>query len=368
MTAPIISRLTAARDAATGEATWGELTAQIASYHARIGEFDAAEAARSQLREHFSDGRHGRVSIRLMCLDALLLYYRALSPAARDRMLRANLIAGALKQRDLHALTASWLAHVDFNLGRYTEMAKWLADCFDDLDADDGTADLRVSVVLGDSFQFADRDVVARRWYDHARLLASKLGDQAAVGALTYNRAALHVAVARLKALREPLALQAVAMIDGEVRSAVNYQAIARLLSLDHLLQSAAIGVLMLRDRPSEALPAIDSLVASKEVSGESPALQILLADRALCLAHLGRRAEAEECLLAQATSVVEALPADDRAIVCGSRAACYSLLNDTTGKADALRAADAALTEHRATIEGLLELLSPYEAGPRGS
>lgn len=366
MTAPIITRLIAARDAATDEGTWGELSAQLASYYARIGEFNAAEAERSRLREMFSDGRNGRVSVRLMSLDALLLYYRSLSPAARDRMLRANLIAGAMKQRDLHALTASWLAHIDFNLGRYTEMAKWLADCFNDLEADDGTADLRASLVLGDSFQFADREVEARRWYDHARPLASTLGDQAAIGALTYNRAALHVSVARLKAIGRPLAPEATSLLDGEVRSAVNYQAVARLRSLDHLLTCAAAGVLMIRDRPSEALVAIDSLLASEEVAKESPALQILLADRALCLAQLGRRSEAADQLQAQATVAIEALPGDDRAIVHSSRGQYYALLGASDLQAESQRAADAALVEHRATIDSLLELLRPYEAGPR--
>lgn len=366
MTAPIVTRLIAARDAATDEGTWGELTAQLASYYARIGEFDLAELERSRLREMFSHGRWARVSIRLMSLDALLLYYRALSPDARDRMLRSNLIAGALKQRDLRALTASWLAHIDFNLGRYTEMAKWLADCFDDLDADDGTADLRVSLVLGDSFQFADRETEARKWYDHARPLASKLGDQASIGALTYNRAALHVSAARVKAIGQKIGSEATLMLDGEVRSAINYQVVARLRSLDHLLHCASISVLMLREMPSDALPAIDALIASGEVGRQSSAFQILLADRALCLAQIGRSRDAEDQLREQDESDLCDLPGDDRAIVLESRAQCWAILGDSDRQSAMRRDTAAALEEHQATIEGMLELLLPYEAGPR--
>jgi hypothetical protein len=365
MTAPLILKLEAALREATDVGLRGELVAQIASYKARTGEFAEAEALRSELRAHFSTGKYERVSVRLMALDALFLYYSELSPKARDRMLRANLIAGALRLRDLQTLTASWLAHIDFNLDRFTEMAKWLAECFDHLETDDGSAELRASLVLGDSFQFAAMDVPARLWYERARRLASQLGDQAAFGALTYNRAALHVAASRLSSLTGGLSIGSLALVDGEVRSAINYQLAAGLRSLDHLLGTSLAGLLVLQQDWGVALDKTREILNSQVVSEGSAAAAILLADEALCLAKQRNEAEAADVLDRARQLTLSSYPSEDRAVIAASLAAAYAEVGDRERQLLYEAEVSRALAEHQSNVEGLQELLLPYLGGP---
>lgn len=368
MTAPLILKLEAALRDATDAGLRGELVAQIASYKARTGEFGEAEALRSELRAHFSTGNYERVSVRLMALDALFLYYSELSPKARDRMLRANLIAAALRLRDLQTLTASWLAHIDFNLDRFTEMAKWLAECFDHLETDDGSAELRASLVLGDSFQFASMDAPARLWYERARRLASQTGDQAAFGALTYNKAALHVATGRLTSLTGGLSAGSMALIDGEVRSAINYQLAAGLRSLDHLLGTALAGLHVLKEDWNVALSTIREVQKTHVDSRGTAAAAILQADQALCLVKQGDVALAATALDHAFRFPLTTYPSEDRAVIAASLAAVCEGLGDRERQLLYEDEVRRAIAEHQSNLESLQELLQPYLAGPTQS
>jgi hypothetical protein len=362
MTAPLLVRLEASLNESAEPAVRAELAVQIASYLARVGEFDRADALRQDIRGQFGSGQYGRVSIRLMALDALLLYYRELSPSARDRMLRANLIASALRIPDLRALTTSWLAHIDFNLNRFTEMAKWLSECFAELPPDDSSSKLRASLVLGDAFLFADAEPQARAWYEKARRLASELGDQAAFGAITYNRAALHVTTARLRQMSNALSPNALALIDGEVRSAVNYQQSAGLRSLDHLLTSIAIGSHILGQNWSAAGAAISSLRESGQVADGTGAMALLLADEALCAAKSVGGAEEKRRLLEIASLTPKTdCSTDDLVLIYSSIARGYESIGDDEKKQHFLELCGEAISEHGAVVLSLRELLEPY-------
>jgi hypothetical protein len=136
------------------------LLAELACYYARIGEFEDAETMRRDLRAEFSDGHSAPVSILIMVLESLLLYFRELSPLARDRMLRANLLSKAFREKRLVLLTSAWLAHIDFNQGRFDSMATAIQSTLETIESDDGTANCRVFLVLGDAFSFCGQPVV----------------------------------------------------------------------------------------------------------------------------------------------------------------------------------------------------------------
>jgi hypothetical protein len=341
------------------------LSAQIACYLARVGDFEEAERRRMELRAAFGDGRSAQVSILIMCLEALILFFRDLDSSARDRLLRANILSVACRERALVALTNAWLAHIDFNAGRYEAMARSMNSCSEFLEWDDGTASCRLALVLGDAFVYAGHELAARKWYDDARITASRLGDQAAVGAITYNRAALHVSNARLRRLSTAISRSELTLIDGEVRSAVNYQAVAGLSSLDHLLRSTSVGALMLADLHADASKAILSLIASAAVPSGSAELALLYSDNAHCLARLGSFELASQMADAANSLSPEGFDSDDRALLFDGLACfCELVGKDSEAKAYRVRAA-SALAEHQATITELTRLLQPFAPGP---
>lgn len=365
MTSPLVSRLEAELRTIADPIEKGCLSAQLACYQARIGEFDDAELTRVELRKKFGDGHSARVSILIMCLEGLLLYFKDLDPGARDRLMRANLLSVACNQKTLVALTAAWLAHIDFNQGRFDSMAGAIAQCFEAMHADDGTASCRVSLVLGDAFSFVGQMTQARVWYEHARVTANRIGDQAAVGALTYNRAALHVASARVKRLASLLDQSEVQYVNAEVRSAVNYQYVARLASLDHLLRAASIGVLMLEEKYEEAASSISELVSSSAVPINSAELALLHADNAHCLARLGKSQQAADAAQLATSIRTDRFDADDRALIFGALSN-FSATEGDAATAEKFRESQSkALDEHQKTIASLSALLDRYSAGP---
>ncbi len=368
MAAPLVERLLESIRAELDPAKRAESIAFLACYEARVGDFEAAEQKRLLLRRDFGSGHFPRISILIMCLEALQLYFRELSPKARDRMLRANLISGLMRETQFSALTSAWLAHIDFNLGNYDSMAAELTKCLQDLTLDDGTAECRLSLVLGDAFLFVGSELEGRKWHERARVLASKLGDQAALGAIIYNRAAMRVAVARLEGLSSDIHSSRLSMLDVEVRSAINYQGSARLTSLEHLLSSASIGIHMLREQYQIAEHAIDAVLSGGEVPAGSGEEFLLHADRARCLAIRGDLTRAAMDVAFVVSGSLDQLSPDDRAVVEDSLARYFKIVREPGLAQSHQDSATKALAAQQATILGLKKMLAPFAEGPRSN
>ncbi len=361
MTAPLVTRLLSRLQDRLDAQTRGTLTAELACYYARIGEFVKAEDLRHALRAEFSDGRSAPVSIGIMLLEALLLYFQELNVNARDRLLRANLLSNAFRETRLISLTAAWLAHIDFNQGRYDSMTTSIGAVFDTIAADDGTAVCRVAIVLGDAFSFCRQPDPARKWYEAAHQSATTLGDQAAVGALTYNRAALHVSNLRLDSLSGPIRSDDISLASIELRSAVNYQSIAQLKSLNHLLQSSTIGVAILEQRYSDALRVLEDDSFTSEVPLASAESALQRADLAMCLAKVGRIVESHQAAQEVVSMRLDDFGADDRALIFGSIACAMEISQHTIDAAVYLEKSLAALSEHGLIIGAIGALIAKF-------
>lgn len=361
MTSPLESRLLAAIERAVAPDERAIKTAQLACYLARIGEFERADALRIQLRDVYGNGSNVQVSILIMTLEGLLLYFKSLSPDARDRFARAELLSKSFGQHHLVALTSAWLAHVDFNLCRYDSMAVSISTCLDRIAHDDGSAECRVSLVLGDVFLFCDRGNEAQAWYERARRAYAVLGDQASIGAITYNRAALRAANLRLASLVIPVETAQVSAIDLEVSSAVNYQAMVRSRSLDHLLRAARVGVNMVAGRFSDADSEIDQLLVAGVVPDGTSEKLLLLADQAECYARLGDRVNAVSSLKSIESVELNGFPPDDLALVFNSMSNAHRLLGHESSHEVYKQRSAGALGEHRALTDRVVKLIEKF-------
>lgn len=372
MPAPIVIRLTEQIASSREPEERAVYQAALASYFARVGQYDDAEALRAELRRDFGDGRSLRVAVRLMCLEALLLYYRDLSPLSRDRLARANVLARASRDPGLMALTSSWLAHIDFNLNKFESMADALAECFSAIGPADAEAEGRAATVLGDAYMYVGERKWSRQWYERARQKATSVGDQAAIGALTYNPAALHVASLRLLSLEVPVRADELAMVATEVRSAINYQLAAGLSSLDHLLHTARVGVLVLERRFADAAKLAGEVLDKERIPTGSAQELLLRADLAAALAQSGRPDASEEWLDQVPLDRVRELEPDDRALILDSLSLAHAHGGSTDLANELHDGAIAALHEHRsgvarvrATLEHLSRRLPPVPVSP---
>lgn len=319
MNSPLVTRLISDLAATTDIRRRALVSAELGRYWARVGEFEEAERIRLELRRDFGDGHDVRVSILIMVIEALQLYYRDLSPHARDRMARACLLSKAARDQWLIALSAAWMAHIEFNHNRFDSMVLELATSWAAMDSQNPEAECRAAIVLGDAFLFVGQTDLSQGWYERAHRAAVRQGDRAAIGAMTYNRAAFRVARARFDRICSPECALDLSLLRLDVESAINYQLVARLRSLDHLLTTTRVGLLMLQERFDEALSPIEETLASPGLPQGSAQQALLHADYALCLAKVGRESEATRHLGAEAFSRCLALEADDRCLALAS-------------------------------------------------
>lgn len=330
-------------------------------YWARWGNYREAEAAASELRLGFGDGRNPRVSILLMALEALIAYFKSLSSSAHDRMARAHLLSVATRDPKLVALTSGWLAHIAFNRYRYEEMTRALQSCLRMADSDDDASRFRASLTIADSFTICGEHSAARVWYERARVHATRLGDHASLGALTYNQAAFSAFVARLDSLDGPIPSARVKLISGQVNTAINYQAVAGLQSLQSLLEGAWVSARILSGEFDEAVREIQRLLVNRSQVSFSESSVNLRCDLALCHAMIGDCEESDKAIKQVSVDSVKSLAADDRLLACAVLIAAARQCGQDIEHSEIKQVLDAAAVEHRSTIDGLRNLMSAF-------
>lgn len=363
---PLERRLLAALDAETDPLHRGPLLAELAGYWARVGEADRAERARLDLRREFGDYRSPRVSVLIIVLEALQAYYGDLSPYARDRMLRASLLSKGFRDPGLIALTSAWMAHIELNHARFDSMVSELTRAFQALEevrSDRGFAPCRVALTLGDANLMAGMPVVAQAWYDAARREANEMGDHAAIGAMTYNRAALRVARARFDDVAGIDSGIDRSLLRVDVDSAINYQTAAQLLSLEHLLTTARASLWVLQGQFAKAASVIAQLLNSDEVPKPSVQRLLLEADLALALSKTERfedaRKHIESCVKAYSEGTL--IPTDDQCLIASSVSEAARLCGMTAIHEPWAAQLSGAVERHSELCSGLVEKLSRF-------
>ena len=361
VTSPLETRLLQKIESSADPEARAVSLAELGSYWARTGEFERSEGARQELRREFGDGHSLHVSILIMLLEAHLLYFRELSPNARDRLARASLLSKAANARDLVALTSSWMAHLEFNQARHDAMVDQITLAIDSLAPENVAAECRIALVLGDCFLYVGNRQVSQSWYERARRAANILGDHAAIGALTYNRAALRVARTRVESILGGNAEPDVVQLRLDVESAINYQRVARLISLEHLLSTAKIGVLLLASDFESALNSISELLSSAQVPPDSAQELMLRADKALALGQLGYIDGSREILSSYPESRLAIISPDDRAVALDALRAGWDACGDRSRAAELHEHALYAATEHQSNTVRLKAKLERF-------
>jgi hypothetical protein len=294
MLAPYVVKLNSEIEQSVDEVERARLECYLAFYWARSGELDRAEAIRDRLRAKYGTGNYPRLSILIMCAEALIHYFRDQSPESLDRMRRAHLLSSAMRDNELIALTSAWLATFFFNVGQYSSMRTAIGDAISHRVAGDEIVRCRVSMIVASVGLVIGNLDSANRWYSEAHSSAVAMGDQAAIGAIIYNRAALRVHSLRvnhaLLALDGPSPAYKMAM--AEVESAMNYQATVQLSSLNYLLFIAKAGALILGRQLSEAATLIQEILGTTSLSLTPRERVLLEVDNLVIAASMGEPSE----------------------------------------------------------------------------
>jgi hypothetical protein len=239
-----------------------ELHAERAAYLARTGHFGEAAEVLSWLRKSYGDGRSARVSVWIMFVEGLVLYFERLSADARDRLLRANAISSAAGLSDLHLLTAAWLAHLEFEHGNFEEMGRLLSILVSYPDRISPSIKSRMAIVLADAFAYSGDRKKSQLWFEICRQNALDAGDRATVGALMYNRAVFGLWRLRIDhfAYGHPVDLNHLGLLEMELDSSWAFQKGTDVVSLNHLVVLSRARMLVFRNKFAEAIDVLQEL------------------------------------------------------------------------------------------------------------
>ncbi len=363
---PLLTRLQQAFDASTDPAERAELLAERACYLARIGQLAEAQEIAASLRRTYGDGRNARVSVWIMLAEGLVLFFdRVNTAAARDRVIRANLISTATGFDRVQWLSSAWLAHIDFERGDYKLFPHLLSAGLSSGKKGLNDVQCRAGLVMGDAYQYLGMSQRADYWYKSCHSCAVREGDQATLGAIMYNRAAFASAALRVQyhLTGRSTDIAKLHLLKLEIDSAWNYQLRTGVTALPHLVKLCQLEVLILSERWHELVEPLRATVqelASNAGRGCGPTLLVNLV---WTLLMLNEHSEALEILALVESRKHEEWDVDDRLVLLSVLSKIYDFL----GMDDRRLAVTAQLTkakvDHLDEMSRLRDALAETEA-----
>lgn len=305
------------------------LRAERASQLARLGQEDAARAEVAALHAAFDRQPNAAVSAWLCVAEGCISYFSNLSSGARDKMQRAQALSAAAGLTRIQALSAAWLAHMDYAQLDAEAMSKHVRVALQLADASHLSALARVCLVVGVAYHFAERLDLAQPWYARARECASAEGDEATLSALIHNiawhRGSHAVQASIFGGDAEAHARHALAGAD----SAVNIGGWIGITSLDALLPMLRAMALSVQGDHAQALGLYEVHLAAAKRQGLTRMAANFLADMAWCRWRCGDRSAALQEAVSAAASIDPSMHADDQAVAHGRLAQLYRMVGE---------------------------------------
>lgn len=290
-----------------------ELEARRASYLARVGRFREAEESIASVRKVFGDGRSGRVTVLVMVAEALAMYYQRLAPGAADRVARAQLLAQAMKDRELIALTSAWRGFFEFEASKFESAFRSIALATEYASEEDHSTWTRCAIVISLGFALCGQAAESNYWFLKGRDHALRDGDQASIDALQYNKAAFGVAwlgAERCKGSIDPAATRHARM---ELNSSRNLQGLVQVDAHSSYVDLSDARLCILEGRYESALQTLDIVAAAGPFPAGHFNDSLLALEIAYCRASLNLTERALEAFARFEPNSIAALDVDDR-------------------------------------------------------
>jgi hypothetical protein len=301
-----------------------------------------------------------------MLIEGLIYYFETLSTFAFDRVRRSYECGRALGTRMLRDVAAAWWAHLQFERSSFVEATELLhrIDFADPCCS--SAARVRFSMVLADAFLFAGERESAKKWFTRAHQHAIDTGDQAAVGALMYNRAVFSLALmrAQMALLAAPVDAKLLSFAAMELSSARSFESAVRVRALDHLVDVWQVRVDVLRGDFELAVERIRRLVPIVEESEERPNKSHIIGDLMLCELRLGNVDEARATAVGLLVDWGVGLDVDDRLVLASQLVEVFAVAGDAERGAQAENLLEEARMAYLSAIQTLSGALSSFREG----
>lgn len=296
MTSRYLLKLDAEIDLECDRAVIGALKARKAAYLARIGDFsDATNLVERVRSEALADQLHS-VAIHAIFVDGIIAFYKDLLLVARDKWRRARSLSLACGATSILANVEAWLAHDAFGRFALADMCTSLGSAIQHVALNDSDCLARIFLVIAQASHLAGDKEMANKWYERSRVKALVLGDDVAISSLMYNRTAMDVACLRQKLLS--MGIRGVGgedanLIAMKAESTDNFDRLIGIVSLGDFTPNLVAQTYSLAERFLEAEMIYSSSLSSLPSPAQRRHRGWLVADRAYCLARLGRITDA---------------------------------------------------------------------------
>jgi len=359
MASRLLSRLDAEIAAAKHPLKADCLRAERAGLLARQGHLDEARQVLSSLHMQYAAHPHAIMSAWLSLGEGLLSHFSDLGAAAHDRMRRAYALSGAARDTKLHALSAAWLAHMDYTQYDFNAMVRHVGEALTLSEASDHGVRSRACLVVAQAYHFGARYDLAQPWYAKARHHAADDGDEATLSALMHNMAWLHASHARQQMLTHPGTSGVTPHMLMSAESTGNFDVLVGTVSLDALLPILRAQILSLQGNSAEALALYERHLAQAMVQGLARMQGSLRADMAWCRLRLGDTRQAMQDARAAAQAAEHETDLDDRAAAHSRLAQVFAELDEARLAEDHAQRASCDWKAHERDQQALVESLN---------
>jgi hypothetical protein len=288
--------------------------AQKAYHLPRFSQFDEARELVRRLRSRFADGQQPAILLWIMLAEGTLELYANVEGNARDRILRAQLLAKALGHHQVLAHASAWKALLDFNVSDFESMLLSLKQSLATGELD-RFVQARLCLLLSTCHLICGDTAAAGEWRARAHKHALTLGDRGLIEAILYNQAACHIGLLRYLACKGPLDPGELRLVEGELATARNYFQLTQGKSTDRALDVCALRVDLLSGRYVEAIKKIDDLLLGGPFLKESFSPELLALERLFSAAMSGGKVERQSVIEVVAQVEFETLGVDERVV-----------------------------------------------------
>jgi len=282
--------------------------------------------------------------------EGVTLYFSEFGSCDVPKLERAAHLAAAVGDVELQGLCGAWLAWFAYVQHDVQALARHALSTRPLLQAEHPAAQSRLALTLAVAHDFAGQHPQAQAWYGFARQHVASEGDDAGQSAVIFNSASMRLAQLRRESLERTTNGTDSGVQLMHTLSAEHYDSAKRIGLMPGLgplmraqLMVAAADYAAARELYVAHLPGIHSSSGLNRLSSS------LLAELALCSAHLGETELAQQQAEAAELECNAEVEVDDRMITWGRLAQVFELLQRP---GDAARAQAQAGLERGAFVE----------------
>jgi hypothetical protein len=338
------------------------LRAERAALLARQGHLEEARSELTAIHARYDMRPNALVSAWTNLAEGLVAFYGNLSTAARDKISRSLALSSAFDFARVRALSAAWLAHMNYLEQDFEAMVRNLQLALAEPSPTEKSAHARASLVAGQAFHWANRYDLAQPWYTKARQHATYDGDETLLSALMHNVAWIQTNLARRLAVTGEVDREQVQQVLLRAESTANFDRLLGTASLQSLVPILRAHVFTLLNRHAEALHLFEEHSSTALTEGMGRLQSGLLAEIAWCRVNVGDAAGARRDALAARDHIAGCTQSDERGATHGRLAQVFVALDESLLAEEHRMCANPEWEIHTAQQVQLVTLLSTAE------